>query len=43
MPAEEDEEAVAAVAVAVVLKVDQAIEKLTASVQVGMIEVDLWT
>lgn len=43
MPVAEDEEAVAAVAVAVGLKVDQAIEKPTASVQVGMIEVDLWT
>ncbi len=39
----EDEEAVAAVAVAVGLKVDQAIEKPAVSVQVGMIEVDLWT
>ena len=39
----EDEEAVAAVAVAVGLKVDQAIEKPTVNVQVGMIEVELCT
>lgn len=39
----EDEEAVAAVAGAVDLKVDQDIEKPTANAQVGMIEVDRWT
>ncbi len=39
----EDEEAVAAVAVAVGLKVDQATEKPTVNAQVGKIEVDLWT